>query len=66
MYLPWGTTISRPYGGTRRDLQEVIALAQKGDIDVHVERFDLTDAAHALEKLEQGSIQGRAVLVPSG
>ncbi|HEX5017148.1 MAG TPA: NAD(P)-dependent alcohol dehydrogenase [Actinomycetes bacterium] len=62
--LPWGTTISRPYGGTRRDLQEVIALAQKGDIEVHVERFDLAEAAHALEKLEQGAIPGRAVLTP--
>jgi propanol-preferring alcohol dehydrogenase len=63
-YLPWGTTISRPYGGTRRDLQEVVALAQKGDIKVHAERFELGDAAQALEKLEQGGISGRAVLVP--
>jgi len=63
-HLPWGTTISRPYGGTRRDLQEVVALAQKGRIKVHVERFVLTDAAQALEKLEHGDISGRAVLVP--
>jgi propanol-preferring alcohol dehydrogenase len=63
-HLPWGITISRPYGGTRRDLQEVVALAQKGDIKVHVERFALTDAADALEKLEQGGVSGRAVLVP--
>jgi propanol-preferring alcohol dehydrogenase len=63
-YLPWGTTISRPYGGTRRDLKEVVALAQKGHVQVHVERFELTDAAQALEKLEQGDISGRAVLVP--
>jgi propanol-preferring alcohol dehydrogenase len=62
--LPWGTTISRPYGGTRRDLSEVVALAQKGEIAVHVERFGLDDAADALDKLEQGRIEGRAVLVP--
>lgn len=62
--IPWGTTISRPYGGTRRDLQEVVALAQRGRIDVHVERFDLSDAAQALDKLERGEIKGRAVLVP--
>jgi propanol-preferring alcohol dehydrogenase len=42
----------------------VVALAEKGDIKVHVERFDLTEAAQALEKLEQGGISGRAVLVP--
>jgi propanol-preferring alcohol dehydrogenase len=63
-HLPWGTTISRPYGGTRRDLQEVVTLAQKGLIKVHVERFGLGDAAHALDELEQGAITGRAVLVP--
>lgn len=42
----------------------MVALAQKGDIEVHVERFDLADATQALEKLEQGQISGRAVLVP--
>jgi propanol-preferring alcohol dehydrogenase len=63
-HLPWGSTISRPYGGTRRDLQEVVALAQKGAIKVHVERFDLGEAAHVLDELEQGAIPGRAVLVP--
>jgi hypothetical protein len=31
---------------------------------VHVERFGLGDAAHALDELEQGAITGRAVLVP--
>ncbi len=63
-YVPWGTTITKPYGGTRRDLQEVVTLAQKGDIEAHVERFALGDASQALEKLERGEISGRAVLVP--
>lgn len=62
--LPWGTTIARPYGGTRRDLQEVVALAQRGHVDVHVNRFGLDDAADALARLERGEIPGRAVLVP--
>lgn len=64
LHLPWGTTISRPYGGTRRDLQEVVALAQRGDIAVHAERFGLDEATQALDKLERGEIAGRAVLVP--
>jgi len=62
--LPWGTTVSRPYGGTRRDLQEVVALAQRGEIEVHVERFGLDEAAAALDTLGQGRVAGRAVLVP--
>lgn len=62
--IPWGTTFSRPYGGTRRDLQEVVALAQNGHIQVHVQRFGLAQASEALDKLEKGEIAGRAVLVP--
>jgi len=31
---------------------------------VHANRFDLTDAARALEELERGELSGRAVLVP--
>jgi propanol-preferring alcohol dehydrogenase len=62
--LPWGTMISRPYGGTRRDLQEVVALAQNGHVSVHVNRFELDEAPSALEQLERGEITGRAVLVP--
>lgn len=64
IHLPWGVTIVKPYGGTRRDLREVVALAQQGRIQVHVERFGLAEAAEALEKLEQGQVTGRAVLVP--
>jgi propanol-preferring alcohol dehydrogenase len=62
--LPWGTVISRPYGGTRRDLQEVVALARSGHVRVHVNRFELDEAASALEELERGEITGRAVDVP--
>ena len=62
--IPWGTTFSRPYGGTRRDLQEVVALAQRGRIEVHVHRFGLAEASQALDQLERGEITGRAVLVP--
>lgn len=63
--LPWGTAIARPYGGSRRDLQEVVALALQGQVDVDVTRLDLDDAAKALDELEAGEILGRAVLVPS-
>lgn len=64
MGLPWGATISKPYAGTRRDLHEVLALARQGRIKVHVERHPLADAADVLHRLEEGRIQGRAVLVP--
>ncbi|MFI6324193.1 NAD(P)-dependent alcohol dehydrogenase [Nonomuraea sp. NPDC050556] len=62
--LPWGATVSKPYGGTRRDLHEVLALARQGRIRVHVDRHPLSDAAKVLDDLEHGKIQGRAVLTP--
>lgn len=62
--LPWGVSVVRPYGGTRRDLQEVLTLARRGAIKAQVEKFDLDSAAAVLEKLSKGEINGRAVLVP--
>ncbi|MFC7719231.1 zinc-binding dehydrogenase [Nonomuraea recticatena] len=62
--LPWGATVSRPYGGTRRDLHEVLSLAQRGLIKVQVERHPLAAADDVLARLERGEVRGRAVLVP--
>jgi len=61
---PWGASIRKSYGGTRRDLIDSIALAQAGRLTVEVDRFDLTDAREAFDRLDAGKIRGRAVLVP--
>lgn len=62
--LPWGAGVVKPYGGTRADLHDVIALAQRGAIKVTTEHHPLADAAEVLSKLEAGKVTGRAVLVP--
>jgi propanol-preferring alcohol dehydrogenase len=62
--LPWGVSVCKPYGGTRAELHEVLALAAAGRIEATVERHPLADAAAVLEKLEAGGVTGRAVLVP--
>ncbi|EME16076.1 NAD(P)-dependent alcohol dehydrogenase [Rhodococcus triatomae] len=61
---PWGASIRKSYGGTRRDLVDSIALAQAGLLTVAVERFDLDEGRTALDRLDAGTIRGRAVLVP--
>lgn len=61
---PWGASVRKSYGGTRRDLVDSIALAQAGQLTVEVDRFDLDDARTAFDRLEAGAIRGRAVLVP--
>jgi alcohol dehydrogenase, propanol-preferring len=61
---PWGTMVSRPYGGTVGDLHEVLALAHAGMVALRIERFGLDEAPSVLQRLEAGRVHGRAVLVP--
>jgi propanol-preferring alcohol dehydrogenase len=61
---PWGTTVSRPYGGTAGELRDVVALARAGRIAAAVEPFALDEAPEIFARLEAGGIRGRAVLVP--
>jgi propanol-preferring alcohol dehydrogenase len=62
--LPWGVSVTRAYGGTRRDLDEVVALARDGRLHVEVERHPLDDGVAVFERLERGEVAGRAVLIP--
>lgn len=62
--LPWGATVRKSYGGTKRDLIDSVALARAGSIEVRTQQFSLDDGANAYALLEQGRIRGRAVLVP--
>ncbi|MEV0708864.1 NAD(P)-dependent alcohol dehydrogenase [Nocardia aurea] len=61
---PWGASVRKSYGGTRSDLINSVELAASGKLRVEVERFDLADGREALDRLDRGLIQGRAVLVP--
>ena len=53
-----------PYWGSRPELDAVIALARQGRVAIEVERFALEDAPEAYRRLAQGSLGGRAVIVP--
>lgn len=61
----WGVSVIRPYGATRGDSREVIALAQKGLLKASIEPYPLEQAPAVFKKLEHGEIHGRAVLIPS-
>jgi propanol-preferring alcohol dehydrogenase len=62
--LPFGATICFELGGTKADLMEVVGLFESGLITPVVERFPLSKVQTALDKLENGEIIGRAVIVP--
>jgi propanol-preferring alcohol dehydrogenase len=57
-------SVTTSYWGSRSDLEEVVALAQRGAISARVERHDLTQINQVLSRLAAGEIEGRAVLVP--
>lgn len=61
---PMGATVRAPYWGTRSELMEVLDLARAGAIHVEVERFTLDEAPEAYRRLHEGTIRGRAVVVP--
>jgi len=61
---PYGCEVSVPFWGTRTELMEVIALAETGRIKAEVETFPLEDALDVYQRLREGRIHGRAVLVP--
>ena len=50
--------------GQYTELQELVALVEQGDVDLHTSRYDLGDINEVAEKLEHGEIDGRAVITP--
>ncbi|HEY2275237.1 MAG TPA: zinc-dependent alcohol dehydrogenase family protein [Steroidobacteraceae bacterium] len=61
--LLWGERqVSSVANLTRRDGEEFMALAGRLRLHARVERFALTDANRALERLRRGAVTGAAVL----
>lgn len=50
--------------GTWAELTELMALADRGLVELHTRHYALADANQALKDLHNGLIRGRAVLVP--
>ena len=61
---PFESPVRAPYWGYRSELFEVLELARTGAIHVQTEVFSLDDAPKAYEKLHDGTLRGRAVIVP--
>ncbi|WP_435192038.1 NAD(P)-dependent alcohol dehydrogenase [Streptomyces sp. bgisy126] len=59
-------SVASPYWGTRAELIEVLDLARAGAVDVHVETYTLDEAPKAYERLHEGRVAGRAVILPNG
>ncbi len=64
VHVPRGLSASTVFWGTVPDLAEVLALAGSGAIKSDVEEFSMPQAPLAYQKLREGSLEGRAVIVP--
>lgn len=62
--VPFGISVGTTYWGSRTELAELVALAQSGVLHVATEQYSLDDAPAAYAKLHDGTIRGRAVVVP--
>jgi propanol-preferring alcohol dehydrogenase len=63
--VPNEVSLQTTYWGGVGELVEVIALAERGLITSHIERFELDRAPDAYQALARGEVLGRAVIVPS-
>lgn len=50
--------------GSYNDLYELMELNARGKVKLHTSKYSLDEANEVLKKLEEGNINGRAVLVP--
>ncbi|MFT4884607.1 MAG: D-arabinose 1-dehydrogenase-like Zn-dependent alcohol dehydrogenase [Natronomonas sp.] len=50
--------------GRYTELQELVSLVERGDVELRTSRYDLSDINTVAEKLEHGEIEGRAVITP--
>jgi len=50
--------------GKYTELQELMALVDRGEVELRTSRYDLDEVNAVAERLEGGEIEGRAVLVP--
>jgi alcohol dehydrogenase, propanol-preferring len=64
--VPFEASLATSYLGNPTELREVVALAEAGRIQVHIEAFELEQTAQAYQLLQQGRIRGRAIVTPHG
>ncbi|MFC7344236.1 NAD(P)-dependent alcohol dehydrogenase [Saccharopolyspora griseoalba] len=64
--LPFEASVSAPYWGSRGEFHEVLELGRAGAISVHTETYSLDEAPLAYQRLHDGQVNGRAVILPNG
>jgi alcohol dehydrogenase, propanol-preferring len=64
--VPFDCSVTVTTWGSVPELTEVVSLARSGAIRTTVQRFALEETLEAYDRLHDGAVLGRAVIVPSG
>ena len=62
--MPYECSVQSTYWGSITELGELLALARTGDFAVHATQYPLDEAAEVYRSMVDGTLNGRAVLVP--
>ncbi len=62
--FPYECSVQSTYWGSVTELHELLALARAGHFSVHATEYPLDRAAEVYRKMVDGSLHGRAVIVP--
>lgn len=63
--VPYEVSVQTTYWGNRSELVEVLDLAARGRLHVEMTTYDLEHAVDAYRALHEGTVVGRAVVVPN-
>jgi propanol-preferring alcohol dehydrogenase len=64
--MPYGASAATTYWGALPELIELLELAAAGKVRAHVTRYPLDRATEAYAAMRDGTLEGRAVIVPNG
>jgi propanol-preferring alcohol dehydrogenase len=62
--FPYECSLQSTYWGSVTELEELLALARTGAVSIHATQYPLEKASDVYASMLDGSLQGRAVLVP--
>ena len=60
--LPGNCDVFIQFGGTTADLHDVVAMAEAGRLRIDVERFPFAQTFEAYQRVDNGTVAGRAVV----
>ena len=62
--VPFDVSVTTSLWGRRKELLELVEMAQRGQVEIRTTTYTLDEAEQAYQDLHDGKVRGRAVVVP--